>query len=369
MKTIRVLVIGLIAFLSLAATPVAAVPTVASIENKSSWQVRFRFKYSDGSFDGSWVTINDGQTKSKTSLGKPVSGIQVRFLDLTEWKSIGNKDTWSQRQPSGNWSYIVKGRIPQRISMESRATVTAGINGSYKELPGNWSGTEAITSEGGHIYAVQGGKLWRISPSGAYTDLGGGWAGTEAMAGMGGDLYLVQGGRLWRKTPGNSTRTDMGAYWGVANWGGANLMTSHNKIQIYVVRGGHLWGWSKNGFMGDLGDGWADTEAFTSARGYLYLVRGGKLWETNPIAVEDSLELDSNWRGTVALVADNKYIYGLQGGKLRRFDLDTRRSTTMKIQSFGQVRDIDWSQAEGMTSINDQLYILWGGRLWDTWMY
>ena len=359
MKTIHVILIGLITLMSLAAAPVLAAPTVVSIENQSSWQVRFRFKYSDGSTDGNWTTVNDGQSKSRTSLDKSVAGVQVRFLDFTDWKSIGGMDSWNQS--GANWSYLVKGRIPQKISIESRAEATAGVNGEYKALPGNWGGTEAITSEGNHIYAVQGGKLWRSTAAGAYTDLGGGWAGTEAMAGMGGNLYIVQGGHLWKKSPGSTTRTDLGA-----NWGGTVAMTSMGTY-LYAVQGGKLWRFDAGGKYTDLGGGWAGTEALTSAGGYLYAVQGGKLWRTD--ANGKSIELGTNWGGTAALAAVNNHIYALQGGKLWHYDPSTKRSEAMKTLKNGQLRDTDWSLPGGMTSLNGHVFILQGGKLWDAWMY
>jgi hypothetical protein len=359
MKPIHVILISLFVYLSLEATPLQAAPTSVSIENQSSWKVRFRFKYADGSTDGNWTNLETGTSKSRTSLDKSVAGVQVRFLDFTDWKSINNMDNWSQ--DGTDWSYLVKGRIPQKISIESRATATAGVNGSYKALPGNWGGTEAITSAGSYIYAVQGGKLWRSTAAGGYTDLGGGWGGTEAMASMGGDLFLVQGGHLWRKTPGNSTRTDLGA-----NWGGTEAMTSLGNY-LYAVQGGKLWRFDSNGKYTDLGSGWSGTEALTSAGGYLYAVQGGKLWRTDTNG--KSVELGSNWGGTAALASVNSHIYALQGGKLWHYDPSTKRSEAMKTLSSGQVRDTDWSLPGGMTSLNGHVFILQGGKLWDAWMY
>jgi len=243
------------------------------------------------------------------------------------------------------------------------SNTSAGNNGEYRQLATNWSGTEAMCSMNGSLYAVQGSKLWRTSTSGSSTALASSWGGTEAMCSMSGYIYAVQGGKLWKVGASGKGAQECGS-----GWGGTEAMASMGGY-IYAVQGGKLWKVGSTGKGAQAcGSGWGGTEAMASLGGSIYAVQGGTLWRVGATG-KNAQNLGGGWQGTKALAADGKYLYALQGGKLWRFDPSTRKSVEMKRQSGTTVKAVSWSYPEVMTTVGSNMYIVQGGKLWQAKMY
>jgi len=232
------------------------------------------------------------------------------------------------------------------------------------ELGTGWSGTEALTSAAGHLFAVNGGKLWKVTPAGSARVLANNWAGTRVMAGMGAAIFAVQGfpdPHLWQAAASNGASGDLGA-----GWGGTEAMTSLGG-SLYVVQGGKLWRKRPGQASQELGDKWGGTECLTSDGSFLYAVQGGKLWKTD--ANGKSSELASGWGGTAAMAVMGQSLFALRGGKLIRFDLGTRSSSEVRSRTPsarlrpGEIPTFDWIGATRLVELDGSLFVIQGDHL------
>jgi hypothetical protein len=83
---------------------------------------------------------------------------------------------------------------------------------TFQEMGTSWSGTEAATVLGTNLFAVRAGTLWRASLSSALVqNFGGGWSGTVAMTNDGvGVVWAIRGGKIWRINGNNGDFYQLG---------------------------------------------------------------------------------------------------------------------------------------------------------------
>jgi len=187
-----------------------------------------------------------------------------------------------------------------------------------------WDDTQAVTSLGDYLYAVQDDTLWRINAfTGAFARVGdaGDWAnGPILMTALGSYLYIIENGSLWRVDPGDGDFTR----------------------------------------IGDSGDWSASPVAMTALGNRLYVVENNSLWEVDPADGDFSrIGSSGEWSlGPIYLAAYDNRLYVIENNTLWR--VNPSSESHVKVGESG-----DWSLApSGMTVLGDYLYIIENNTLW-----
>jgi hypothetical protein len=165
-------------------------------------------------------------------------------------------------------------------------------DGAYVHYPGNWTGTaKTIAFNGLHMYAMQGGNLYRIERlAGKYTKIGNGnWAGAVGVTGMDpqGYMYAQAGTRLW-KIDGYGNFTRLGGPAALEDWTGTQALYYHNNA-LFVIWKNTLY--KINTTTGKVdqtyGGHWADVKGMAAdnpAGKFLYIIIHSSLWKVDVVS-------------------------------------------------------------------------------------
>ncbi|MCD6066757.1 MAG: Dual-action metallo-peptidase [Bacteroidetes bacterium] len=226
----------------------------------------------------------------------------------------------------------------------------------YTQLGGVvWAGTEAVTSWGSYIYAMNNSRFYQIDPAnGNYTQLGGAvWAGTDAMTSLGNSVYAVNNSRIYRIVPATGAYTQVGS----AVWGGTNAMTGYSGY-IYLVQNSRFYQVDPaTGTYIQLGGAvWANTEAMTSLGSYIYIVQNSRLYQVNSSTGAYTQLGGAVWGGTAAMSGIGSYLYIIENDMYYKVDPANGNYTRLG----GPV----WAGTDGMAPLGTYNYVIENSRFY-----
>ncbi len=226
----------------------------------------------------------------------------------------------------------------------------------YSQLGGvHWYGTNAMTTLGSQVYAVNNAALYRINHlNGSYTQIGNAvWSGTNAMTGLNGHIYIVQNSRLYKVNSNTGTYIQLGN----AVWASTNAMTS-SATDIYLVQNSRFYKVNPNtGDYTQLGGAvWENTEAMCFYNNDVYLVQNNRLYRVNTNTGGYEQLGSAVWGGTAAMTVNGNSIYIIQN--------DIYHKVSPVNGTWQRLGGIVWAGTEGMASIGYYNYIIENGRFY-----
>ncbi|MGN6420849.1 MAG: M57 family metalloprotease [Pseudobacter sp.] len=219
---------------------------------------------------------------------------------------------------------------------------------------GIWATTDAMTSMGDTLFAVDNQRLyWINKTTGVYTQIGTQlWTATKAMTSLNGFLYIVENQRIYKVNVATGIATIIGP--GV--WTATDAMTSLNGW-VYIVENQRLYqvdpttgAYTRQGSLF-----WTATEGMTSMGSSLYIVESQRLYQVNPTTGAATQLGPIIYGGTAAITNSNGWLYVVVHNRI--FKVDTSGNYT---QFGGSV----WEETSAMTSIGTDLFLVQNSRLY-----
>lgn len=205
-----------------------------------------------------------------------------------------------------------------------------------------------------NLYIIAKGSLYSVNSETLThpTKLGNEWWGAAQTIGEdNGHLYAIQGGKLWHV----EVRTKKWNQEGNGNWTNAVGVTgatrSDNQGDKFAQAGDHLWRIDLWGVHHQLGEGgWSGTTAIYYHGSALYVICKGILYKVNPNNGTWK-ELTGGWIGATAITSTTSYenhIYIMWGNKIMKVDAST---------GVGKFINNSFNNATSMVGSDGYLYV------------
>ncbi|MCF2502099.1 M12 family metallopeptidase [Dyadobacter sp. CY107] len=272
--------------------------------------------FNKGAVDFQSAMIYDPTAYSKN--GKPT---MVRKDNGPAWTGINEISSGDVKTVEHMYAnlYMVRGNLLWSVSTKKEF--------AYSILSSEWLGTaKGIAQQERYIWAIQGGKLWRIDRFTAERQAMGNedWSGpVVGLTGAepGGFFYAQQGKRLW-KIGGNGKRERLGGVNGQENWSGTQAIYNH-KGALYVVWKNTLYKINiKTGLVDKTyyGSIWTDVKGIAASyigANSIFIMQGSDLWSVN-IVTGAFNKVQSNILNVTAMSGVDGSLFMVAGNYLYR---------------------------------------------------
>lgn len=202
--------------------------------------------------------------------------------------------------------------------MDSRQLYAIGLDGTWRQLPGDWYGTTALAHQGDKLLALFRGELMEVDPhSGAYRTLSTRWGEqTRLLAVTDSRVLLGVGPKIYEARPDGDHKLLAANYEGMTAlvpMGERVFVLEDHRLQEFYPEDG---GWRV------LSDSWTEAFSMVSLGGQLYLAeRDGDIYQVDPDSGEARI-ISREWPVFHGLATLEGHLLALSGYTVYEVGLD-----------------------------------------------
>jgi hypothetical protein len=208
--------------------------------------------------------------------------------------------------------------MTEAFIMDSRQLYAISLDGTWRQVPGDWFGTNALARQGDKLLALFRGELMEVDPhSGAYRTISSRWGTqTHLLAVTDSRVFIGAGPKIYEARPDGDHELLTASYEGmtalVPMGERVFVLEDHRLQELYPDDGG----WRV------ISDSWKEAFSMVSLGGKLYLAeRDGDLYEVDPDTAQARI-VSREWPMFHGLATLDGHLLALSGATVYEAGLD-----------------------------------------------